>query len=309
MDQTVKMIKLTTLPKVLLLLAGLVFFSANTIYFLEASNTASESNFNKQFHFNFSTSKKGPYLNLKSALLIDYSNGNVLYSKNSQTKRSIASLSKLVSAMVLLDHKVNLDSIVTISKADARNSSKSRLKRGYQLTIRDLLHASLLSSDNRAARALARATSGTIKAFAAEMNKKVKKLGLKNTIFYEPSGLDNRNKSTAVEIAKILQYSYEYPLIQKVTQKKKYFVKVLNKKNKKLQMVNTNLIVHSKYKVLAGKTGYTRAADYCLTTLVKNKKGERLTLVILGVPGDKLRFKEARKLIDWGYRQLKKSKS
>ena len=123
------------------------------------------------------------------------------------------------------------------------------------------------------------------------------------------SGLDKRNVSTAVEIAKILQYSYEYPLIKKITQKKNYFVKVRNKNNKKLQMVNTNLIVHSKYKVLAGKTGYTQAADYCLTTLVKNKKGEKLTLVVLGVPGDKLRFKEARKLIDWGFKQLKKSKT
>ncbi len=302
------MIKLTTLPKVLLLLAGLVFFSANTIYFLEARDDSSEQIFNKQFHFDFSSSKKGPYLNLKAALLIDYSNGNVLYSKNCDKKRSIASLSKLVTAMVLLDHKVNLDSVVTISKQDARNSSKSRLKSGYKLTVRDLLHAALLSSDNRAARALARAASGSIKAFASDMNKKMKELGLKNTQFYEPSGLDKRNVSTAVEIAKILQYSYEYPLIKKITQKKKYFVKVLNKKNKKLQMVNTNRIVYSRYKVLAGKTGYTKAADYCLTTLVKNKKGEKLTLVVLGVPGDKLRFKEARKLIDWGFKQLKLKK-
>ncbi len=301
------MIRLYSLPKVLLLLAGLVFFSANTIYFLEANATSNHDNINKQYYFDFSTVKKGPYLNLKSALLIDYSNGNVLYSKNSDKKRSVASLSKLVTAMVLLDHKVNLDSVVAISKADARNSSKSRLRRGYELTIRDLLHASLLSSDNRAARVLARATSGSIKAFAVEMNKKMKELGLKNTVFYEPSGLDKRNVSTAVEIAKILQYSYEYPLIKKITQKKNYYVKVKNKKNKKLQMVNTNRIIHSKYKVLAGKTGYIKASDYCLTTLVKNKKGEKLTLVILGVPGDKLRFKEARKLIDWGFRQLKKS--
>lgn len=303
------MIKITTLPKVLLLLAGLVFFSANTIYFLEARDNNSEQIFNKQFHFDFSSAKKGPYLNLKAALLIDYTNGNVLYSKNCNKKRSIASLSKLVTAMVLLDHKVNLDSVISISKQDARNSSKSRLKRGYKLTIRDLLHAALLSSDNRAARALARATSGSLKAFASEMNKKMKKLGLQHTVFYEPSGLDKRNVSTAVEIAKILQYSYEYPLIKKITQKKNYFVKVRNKNNKKLQMVNTNRIVYSKYKVLAGKTGYTQAADYCLTTLVKNRKGERLTLVVLGVPGDKLRFKEARKLIDWGFKQLKNSKT
>ena len=69
-------------------------------------------------------------------------------------------------------------------------------------------------------------------------------------------------------------------------------------------MANTNLMVQSKYKVLSGKTGYIRAADYCLTTLLKNKKGERLTLVVLGVPGDKRRFREARKLVDWGFKEI-----
>ena len=298
------MIKLSTLPKVLLFLAAFVFFSANTVYFLEADSKTLDLPKNTGYHFNYSKAKKGPYLNLKAALLIDYSNGEVLYAKNPAAKRSIASLTKLVMAMVLIDHNVDLNKVMTITKEDARNSSKSRLRKGYQLTVNDLLHAALLSSDNRAARALARATSGTIEKFAAEMNKKMRELGLDNTRFYEPSGLDKKNVSTAHEIAKILHYSYEYNLIKKITQKKNYYVKIKNKKNKKLQMVNTNLIVHSKYKVLAGKTGYIRAADYCLTTLVKNKKGERLTLVILGVPGDKLRFREARKLIDWGFKQI-----
>ena len=302
------MIKSSTFPKVLLLLASFVFFSANTIYFLEAKDALSDLDVNNRFYFDFTKAKNGPHLNLKSALLVDYSNGDVLYKKNCEEPRSVASLSKLVTAMVLLDHNVKLDSIVAISKADASNSSKSRLRAGYQLTVLDLLHAALLSSDNRAARALARATSGSIKQFAVEMNKKMKELGLVNSIFYEPTGLDKRNVSTAVEIAKILQYAYDYPLIKKITQKKTYYVKVTNKKNKKLQMVNTNLIVHSKYTVLAGKTGYIKAADYCLTTLVKNNKGETLTLVVLGVPGDKLRFREARKLIDWGFTQLHSSK-
>ena len=303
------MIKSSTFPKVLLMLATFVFFSANTIYFLEAKDAISDLDINNKFFFDFSHTKDGPHLNLKAALLVDYSNGNVLYKKNCEAPRSVASLSKLVTAMVLLDHNVKLDSIVTISKSDAYKSSKSRLRAGYQLTVLDLLHAALLSSDNRAARALARATSGSIQQFADEMNKKVKEMGLENTIFYEPTGLDQRNMSTAVDIAKILQYSYDYPLIKKITQKKNYYVKVTNKKNKKLQMVNTNLIVHSKYKVLAGKTGYIKAADYCLTTLVKNNKGETLTLVVLGVPGDKLRFKEARKLIDWGFQELHSQKN
>ncbi|KAA3631964.1 MAG: D-alanyl-D-alanine carboxypeptidase [Calditrichaeota bacterium] len=298
------MLNLKTLPKVLLMLAVFVFFSANTVYILEADGKSLVELKETNYQLNFDTVKKGPYLNLKAALLVDYSNGNVLYAKNADKKRAIASLTKLVTAMVLFDNNVDLDKVMTITKQDAYKSSRSRLRTGYKLTVRDLLHAALLSSDNRAARALARATSGTIEKFVVEMNLKAKELGLEYTKFVEPTGLSKRNVSTAHEIAKILHYSYEYEAINNITQKKNYYVKIINKKNKKYQMVNTNLIVHSKYKVLAGKTGYIIAADYCLTTLVKNNKGEKLTCVVLGVPGDKLRFREARKLIDWGFKQI-----
>ena len=86
-------------------------------------------------------------------------------------------------------------------------------------------------------------------------------------------------------------------------------IKVQNKKNLYLPMANTNLMVVSPYKVLTGKTGYIRAADYCLATLVKNKKGKKLTAVVLGVPGDKLRFRECRKLLDWGFKNINKINS
>jgi len=135
------------------------------------------------------------------------------------------------------------------------------------------------------------------------MNRKVKRLGLEHTVFYEPTGLDKRNVSTAHEVAKILHYAYDYPLIAEISSKKQYRVKIQNRKNTYRGMANTNLLIHSPYRVLSGKTGYIRAADYCLTTLVRNKSGQRLTAVVLGVPGDKLRFRECRKLLDWGYRR------
>lgn len=296
--------KLKSLPKVLICLAAFVFFSANSIYMIEADSKVFTETYDDTITFNFDTVQKGPYLNLKAAILVNYENGNVLYSKNADKVRSVASLSKLVTAMVLIDKEVDLQKTMKITKEDAYRSSRSRLRQGYELTVNDLLHATLLCSDNRAARAIARATSGSIEAFAKEMNKKVKELGLKHTEFYEPSGLDKRNVSTAHEIAKILHYAMQYDLIQKITSKKKYYVKVQNRKNKKLPMANTNLMIYSKYKVLAGKTGYIRAADYCLTTLLKNRQGERLTLVVLGVPGDRLRFKEARRLVDWGFKKI-----
>ncbi len=289
----------------LLLLIGFVLFSANTVYFLGAGQPSLNTTFQRTYHFDFDNiRKKSPYLNLKAALLLNYDNGEVLYAKNCDQIRSIASLSKLVAAMVVLDKGIDLDSVEKITKQDARRSRRSRLRVGYELTRRDLLHATLMNSDNRATKALARTTSGSIEEFIKEMNRKVKKLGLKNTIFYDPAGLDERNVSTAEEVANILHYAYEYKLIAEITSKKKYRAKILNRKNRFHRFSNTNRLVLSPYKVLAGKTGYIIASDYCLATIIKNKRGERLTLVLLGVPGEKLRFKEARRLLKWGFRHI-----
>jgi len=294
-----------TFSKVLLLLIGFVLFSANTVYFLGAGQPSLNTTFQRTYHFDFDNiRKKSPYLNLKAALLLNYDNGEVLYAKNCDQIRSIASLSKLVAAMVVLDKGIDLDSVEKITKQDARRSRRSRLRVGYELTRRDLLHATLMNSDNRATKALARTTSGSIEEFIKEMNRKVKKLGLKNTIFYDPAGLDERNVSTAEEVANILHYAYEYKLIAEITSKKKYRAKILNRKNRFHRFSNTNRLVLSPYKVLAGKTGYIIASDYCLATIIKNKRGERLTLVLLGVPGEKLRFKEARRLLKWGFRHI-----
>ena len=228
------MIRRDTFPKVLLMLAGLVFFSANTVYFLDDSGSevlASVDNTGYYFEFD-SIPERTPYLNVKAAMLVNYDNGQVLYAKNVDDVRPIASITKLVTAMVVLDKKLDMKSTQTITKEDSRQSSKSRLRTGYEMTLEDLLYAALMQSDNRAARALARAVSGTYEEFASEM------------------------------------------------------------------------FLVSPYKVLAGKTGYIFESDYCLTTMLQNKEGERLTLVVLGTPGDRLRFREARKLADWGFKKI-----
>ena len=187
------MIKRATFPKVLLFLAAFVFFSANTVYFIEADTKIVGSGFGQTCYFDFDhVIEDGPYLNLKAAMLINYDNGEVLYAKNADEIRPVASLSKLVAAMVVIDKGVDLNKTIKISREDARRSSRSRLQVGFELTILDLLHATLMNSDNRAARAMARATCGSIEDFATEMNKKVRQLGLKKSLFYEPTGLDSR---------------------------------------------------------------------------------------------------------------------
>jgi serine-type D-Ala-D-Ala endopeptidase (penicillin-binding protein 7) len=249
--------------------------------------------------------KLPPKVNLRSVMVMDYDNGKVLYAKNADLVHPIASISKLVAAMVILDNKTDLSASQTISKDDAYQSSMSHLRPGWELTLHDLLYTSLMISDNRATRALSRAVSGTYDDFAAEMNKKVQELGLTNTVFYDPTGLDCRNVSTANELAVILQAAYKYNLIAEITSQKKYVVTFkYRKRTRTLQLANTNHLIGSQFQVLAGKTGYIQASAYCLVTLLQNDKGEKLAMILLGAPQGGLRFKEARKLATWGFQQI-----
>jgi serine-type D-Ala-D-Ala endopeptidase (penicillin-binding protein 7) len=308
--RNVVILKRTTFPKLLLLLAAFVFFSANTVYFLEgsdgvllaASNAAPAPTYNLEYG---KERPKAPRLNLKSAIVVNHDNGEVLYAKDPESVRPIASISKLVTAMVVLDKHVSLDSVMTITKEDVKQSSRSRLRVGYQMSVRDLMHAALMNSDNRAARALARAACGTYDAFAKEMNNKVKALGLKHSHFVEPTGLSAENVSTAHEVAIILHHAYNYEWIAKITSRESYRCTVqFRKRRLALNFTNTNVLLHSKFDVLSGKTGYINESDYCLTTLVQNGKGKKLTIVVLGCPGNKLRFKEARQLAEWGFKNI-----
>jgi D-alanyl-D-alanine endopeptidase (penicillin-binding protein 7) len=304
------MLKRATLPRILLLLAAFVFFSANTVYFLEGSDgvlmAASNIAPPPAYHLEYGKVRpKGPRLNLKSAIVVNYDNGEVLFAKDPEAVRPIASISKLVTAMVVLDKGVSFDSVVTITNEDAKQSSRSRLRVGFRMTVRDLMHAALMNSDNRAARALARAACGTYEAFAKEMNAKVKALGLKNSHFVEPTGLSAEDVSTAHEVAIILHHAYKYDWIARITSRESYRCTVQYKKRRiNATFTNTNVLLHSKYDVLSGKTGYINESDYCLTTLVQNATGKKLTIVVLGAPGNRLRFKEARQLAEWGFKNI-----
>jgi D-alanyl-D-alanine endopeptidase (penicillin-binding protein 7) len=293
------------------MLAAFVFFSANTVYFVEGDDkTALRVPVKSAYHLNFDhVREKSPFLNVKAAIAVNFDNGEVLYAQNADTPRPVASISKLVTAMVLLDSGLDLDTITaTITKEDAYRSSRSRLRIGYELTLRDLLYCALLNSDNRAARAISRVVSGSYEACGDAMTRKARTLGLTRTVFREPTGLDSENISTAHEVARILHYARDYDLIARITSTRRQRVTVVNKKRTYLQMANTNLMVLSPYRVLSGKTGYIRASDYCLTTLLQNNEGERVTLVVLGVPGDRLRFKEARKLANWAFGEINRKK-
>ncbi len=193
-----------------------------------------------------------------------------------------------------------------ITKEDARRSSRSIFRTGDKVKMKDLLHSALLQSDNRSARALARTVAGNIERFAERMNAKAKKLGLENTIMFEPSGLDERNQSTAADCARLVYYAMQYPEIARITSLKTYKFKLVNRNGRQKRLINTNKMVFSKYRVLAGKTGYIIESDYCLATIMENGVGDQITLVVLGSPGPQTRFKEARRLANYSFRKIKR---
>lgn len=294
------------LSKIAVGLAVLLLLAVNQINNLEGSEAPVQAEMVRTYSFDFETVRpKGPKLNIRSAILVNYDNGDVLYAKNAEMVHPIASISKLVAAMVILDKIQDFSVRQVVTKEDAFRSSFSHLRPGYQMTLEDLLHTSLMISDNRATRALARATSGSYELFVQAMNEKVQTLGLEHTVFFDPTGLDARNVSTAHEVAKILHHAYSYPKIAEITSTKKYIVGFKRgRRSYLMELRNTNHLMDAPYHVLAGKTGYIEESAYCLTTIVQNDKGEKLTLVVLGAPGGGLRFKEARKLATWGFHEL-----
>jgi len=245
------------------------------------------------------------YLNLRAAIAIDNNTQEILYCHNADEIRSIASISKLLTAMVILDY-YKPDSVMTITREDARRSSRSIFRVGDKVKVRDLLHSALMISDNRAARAASRSVTDDREAFAKLMNRKARTLGLSNTVMFEPTGLDERNKSTAADCAKMVNLAMQYPALAYITSRKIYEFTHLNRygRKRKRRLINTNKMVFSKYRVLAGKTGYIIASDYCLTTVLENPEGEQVTIVVLGSPGPRTRFREARRLANYAFRKI-----
>jgi D-alanyl-D-alanine endopeptidase (penicillin-binding protein 7) len=268
----------------------------------QASTVTKASEYELDFH---NAKTKGLSVRLKSALLVNYSDGSVLFAKNPDEVRPIASISKLMTAMVVLDKCSDLSLTEVVTKDDCYQSSRSRMRVGYKMSLNDLLYTSLMVSDNRATRALARAVFGSLEKCAEAMNAKAVELGLTNTRFVEPTGLSAANVSTATEVAKIIYYTRKYPQIGRITSIQNYLIKITSRKRTfKKSISNTNLLTHSPYDVLTGKTGYISASQYCVVSLVQNRQGERLTVVALGAPGAMTRFREARKLVDWGFKQI-----
>lgn len=245
---------------------------------------------------------RGMALNARSALIVDNSNDAWIYAKRPTRVRPIASITKLLTAMVYLDLDPNLDTVVYISGRDCYKSAKSHIYKGEAYKASDLLLAALMSSDNRAARAIATASGLARLHFIEKMNEKARSLGMMDTKVFEVTGLDERNVSTAADIAILIREANKYPMIKKASSMYTYRCKLQNKKRTK-RFVNTNRLVRSRWNVVVGKTGFIIESDYCIATILRNKQGKEITLVVLGAPTNSIRFAVARKMAFFGFKR------
>lgn len=237
-----------------------------------------------------------PLLNARSALVMNANTGKILYQKNVDTVRSIASISKLMSAMVLLDAKLNMyeDITITEDEIDRLKGTGSRLSIGTTLTRGELLHLGLMSSENRAIHALARTYPGGMGAFVAAMNAKAQSLGMNKSRFFEPTGLDPRNVSTARDLSVMVRAASKYPQIRSLTTSN--YGQVYTSAGKTQTYKNTNALVReSDWDISLQKTGYIKEAGRSMV-LQARLGNQPVVIVVLGSSTSSSRVRDAREL-------------
>jgi D-alanyl-D-alanine endopeptidase (penicillin-binding protein 7) len=241
-----------------------------------------------------------PQLKSNVALVIDAASGNSIYEKNGSEVMPIASITKLMTAMVVLDSGAPLDEPIRITGADVdklKNSS-SRLTVGLTLTRRDLLLLALMSSENRAASALGRAHPGGMPAFVAAMNRKAQSLGMTDTRFVEPTGLDSGNLSTARDLARLVHASGSYELIGEYSTMTQHAVAPSGHRHP-LEFRNSNrLVANPDWTIGVSKTGYIREAGRCLVMQAR-VAGRQVIIVLLDSWGTLTRIGDANRIKRW----------
>ena len=239
-------------------------------------------------------------LELKSsvALVLDSETNEVLLSKNSQAVLPIASLTKLMTALVVTEANLPLDEMLAVSQddVDTEKGSRSRLRVGTQLSREEMLHLALMSSENRAAHALGRAYPGGLDAFVVAMNAKARELGMNDTNYVEPTGLSSRNQSSAQDLATLVKAAHEHKIIRELSTSPEYQVEV---GKRALQFRNTNrLVLNPEWDIGLQKTGYITEAGRCLVMQAK-LAGRQLIMVFLDSAGKYSRIGDAERVRRW----------
>lgn len=240
-----------------------------------------------------------PDLRSASAIVLD-SDGNVIFGKDVNTVRPIASITKLMTAMVVLDAQLDLDEKLTITSADRDlvRMTGSRLEVGATLSRRELLLLALMASENRAATALGRTYPGGMDQFIARMNLKARALGMSNSRFSDPAGLHTENLSTASDLARMIAAAQSYPLITQATTTLQGEVRPFDQRGP-LTYANTNrLLKNETWDIGLSKTGYIHEAGRCLVMRARIG-GEDVSIVLLNSFGKLTPFGDSNRLRQW----------
>ncbi len=229
----------------------------------------------------------------RSAIVIEPGSGRVLYEKNAGVAVPIASLTKLMTALVFLERKPDLDRVAEVTRVELAGAGHTRLRNHERLALRDLLHMSLMCSDNAATRVLARESGLPPEDFLARMNQMALELGLSHTRYVEFTGLDERNVSTATDIARLLHAAADNPIFQNISTTRSYEFRSATRRH---EIANTNRLLYGRYEILGGKTGFIQESGYCLATWVR-VQGHDLIAVVLGDPTNATRFADVMRLV------------
>lgn len=244
------------------------------------------------------TGREVPAPRAAAAIIYDPITNEVLFEEHSLEQRSIASITKVMTALVVFESLTDPSEVVKVERSDVLRASTTYLRAGYQVSVEQLLHLLLIGSDNAAARVLARVSPYGAEGFVARMNEKARELGLTNTHYDDPSGLLSGNVSTAFEMARLIAYAAADERIGSVMRKSEYD---FTPGKRAVHVNSTNRLVRTgELEVLGGKTGFISSSGYCLATLMRlPQTGRQVAVVVLGARSNAARFAETRHLVNW----------
>lgn len=239
-----------------------------------------------------------PDVRAEAAIIYNPTTGEVLWESHAQDQRSMASITKVMTALVFLESGAAMDTPVTVQRSDVSRASTTYLRTGFKLTADDLLNLLLVGSDNAAARALARISPYGAEGFIAKMNEKAAELGLVNTRYADPSGLLAENVSSAYDLARLIAHASADERVGGIMRKQTYTTQA---GRQTITARSTNQIVRTgDIDVVGGKTGFISRSGYCLATLLRlPQTGQQVAVVVLGAKSNASRFWETRHLFNW----------
>lgn len=250
----------------------------------------------------------GVVTSAESAIVVDRNTKQILFQKNIDVPRSIGSITKLMTAFVFLSTNPDLSAPAMLESEDYRAGGVQHIGFGETMTMKDVLYASLISSDNSATASLARLSGMTMQEFVVKMNKTAHSMGMDRTHFEDPAGLSPRNESVVSDLVKMLDVISHNDIIREATAHNEFTVTTTSGKEyvlKSTDQLLSSFINRAPYRVVAGKTGYLPEAGYCLSTVLAREGAGDIIVVVLGAETNADRFQDIKSLAVWAYQTFK----